>query len=44
MAFYELRREPGEDDQLHAGQFQMSFEPSAGNVAKGDASFIPPEA
>jgi dCTP deaminase len=23
------------------GQFQMSFEPSAGNIAKGDSAFIP---
>ncbi len=26
-----------------AGQFQMSFEPSAGNIAKGDSAFIVPK-
>lgn len=43
IAFYELRDAEGPTpDQLPSGQFQMSFEPSAGNIAKdGDGAFIP---
>lgn len=44
IAFYELVTTPAERvaAPLSDGQFQMSFEPSAGNIAKGDSKFIPP--
>ncbi|MEB2535104.1 dCTP deaminase [Burkholderia sp. BCCIQ04A] len=44
IAFYTLDDaggDPAVDTYGSAGQFQMSFEPSAGNIAKGDGSFIP---
>ncbi|MFM0549794.1 dCTP deaminase [Paraburkholderia sediminicola] len=44
IAFYQLEDvgAPAPDEPL-AGQFQMSFEPSAGNIAKdGDGAFIQP--
>ena len=42
IAFYELLCFDAEADKnLHQGQFDMAFEPSAGNVAKHDGPFIP---
>ena len=42
IAFYELRCHDAVADKKHFGsQFDMSFEPSGGNIAKGDAPFVP---
>ena len=42
IAFYELRAtDPKADlDELNKGQFKMSFEPRAGNIADGDEKFL----
>lgn len=40
IAFYELKDGGSGLQPGPSGQFQMSFEPSAGNVAKDDAAFI----
>jgi len=40
IAFYELAEGEPKDVYSMPGQFQMSFEPSAGNIAKGDTKFI----
>lgn len=42
IAFYELGSHDIVADKANLkGQFDMSFEPSAGNIAKGDDKFIP---
>ncbi|TAM46181.1 MAG: dCTP deaminase [Gammaproteobacteria bacterium] len=42
IAFYDLRFANEElDKQPSESQFNMSFEPSAGNIAKGDSAFVP---
>jgi len=44
IAFYALQRDkPAEDDEhlKKKSQFDMAFEPSAGDIAKGDYPFIP---
>ncbi|MEC4720587.1 dCTP deaminase [Noviherbaspirillum sp. CPCC 100848] len=42
IAFYELSATNAEQDQIGLkSQFDMSFEPSGGNIAKGDDAFIP---
>lgn len=40
IAFYEMTKGTGPDPQVDSGQFSMSFEPSAGNIAKGDETFL----
>lgn len=45
IAFYELKRVHPTQDEEHLqkkSQFDMAFEPSAGNIAKDDQAFIPP--
>lgn len=37
IAFYELQGQPAASK---SGQFDMSFEPTAGNIAKGDTKFL----
>jgi len=42
IAFYELKCEkPDADKQLTESQFDMSFEPSGGDISAGDEPFIP---
>lgn len=43
LALYQLIRSPefaSEDEKLRGGQFDMAFEPSAGNLAKDDEKFL----
>lgn len=41
IAFYELHQhDPAEDIKSLGGQFVMSFEPKAGELAKGDEKFV----
>jgi dCTP deaminase len=42
IAFYDLRAADEDDDKAHLdkGQFKMSFEPKAGNIADGDEKFL----
>jgi dCTP deaminase len=43
IAFYELAAKDAAQDQAMLGsQFDMSFEPSGGNIAKGDDPFVRP--
>jgi len=46
IAFYELSKttaatKQGPDDEVKLSQFNMNFEPTAGNIAKDDQFFIP---
>lgn len=40
IAFYEMTKGKDADLRSDNGQFSMSFEPSAGNIAKGDEIFL----
>lgn len=51
IAFYELSKNPSvaeqgqvEDVEINPSQFDMNFEPVAGNIAKNDQYFIPSKA
>lgn len=41
IAFYKLSEDKEPAQPNATGQFSMSFEPSAGNIAKDDSAFIP---